>query len=107
VDRQGDLFPDRPKLVEEFERFDAEHPDVWAHFERVALDLIRRGRKHYSSDAICHVVRWHIETSSQGVCDFKVNDHFTAFYSRKFGQAHPEHAGFFERRRSVADEVAT
>lgn len=71
--------------------------DVEALFERFALELIGRGFKHYSSDAILHRIRWHYHVE-QGDRDFKCNDHWTSHLARWFIARHPEHKEFFELR---------
>lgn len=96
------LFSDDP-IQERFERFDRENPHVWLHFERFTLLAIEAGRSHYSADAVCHRIRWHLNIETQSADGFKINDHFTSRYARKFEQAHPEHAGFFRNRELRAE----
>lgn len=86
-----------------FERFMLEHPDVYEAFIEIALDLRRKGTRHYSADSIAHVVRWHRETSGKGADGFKINDHFTSRFARKAMAEFPELAGFFELRRTKAE----
>jgi hypothetical protein len=76
-------------------------PDVAADFERLALHVIGRGFRRYSSDAILHQLRWehHIE---RGAREFKLNDHWTAPLARWFMARHPEHGKFFETRERRA-----
>lgn len=73
--------------------------DVLGLFEELTFSAIRAGRKRYSSDAILHRIRWHYQIE-RGDDQFKCNDHWTAKLSRWFMEKHPEHAGFFETRRS-------
>ena len=73
----------------EFDRRHAEHTDppaadiddvptdVRFHFERLALEVAARGFTHYSSDAILHRIRWHMQID-RGYREFKCNDHWTA-----------------------------
>lgn len=69
-------------------------------FCRIALLLLERGRKHYSSDAISHVIRFHrdIGPDKDG---FKMNDHYTAYMARELMGIgfHPNFDSFFETRR--------
>lgn len=81
-----------------FAEYDAAHPEVWELFIRCCERLIGLGFKHYSADAIMHQIRWHHHVE-RGVADFKINDHFSSRYARKFLAAYPQHAGFFETRR--------
>jgi len=102
-----DLFDWRPEpdddatIQASFERFHAAHPDVYAHFERFALDLIQAGRQHYGAKSIMERIRWHYVTSSSGE-EFKLNNVYTSRYVRLFIQRHPEHEGFFETRQLKA-----
>lgn len=90
-------------LCAEFIEFDRSHPDVYRLFCDLTLQLIRSGRESYGAHSVLHRIRWHYATSSQGEA-FKINNNFSAFYSRKFAKDYPDHAAFFDRRTSVADE---
>lgn len=93
-------------MLAAFERFDAAHPDVWRHFERLALELWSKGRRHYSARTILHVIRHHIDTTAHHTdAEFKLNDHWSPFYSRRFLSLHPECGEFFERRLASADAL--
>lgn len=80
------------QLTEEFYDFHAANPDVFAKFSEYAYELISRGCKKFSSDAILHRVRWHL----------KLNDHFTAHYARMWLAKNPKHPKFFELRKVTA-----
>lgn len=99
---QSNLFDDLPErrltIEERFERWLEECPDVFPLFIALALDLKRAGHQKYSSDGICHVIRWH-KAVSRGSEPFKINDHFSALLSRKAMDEVPELAGFFELRQ--------
>lgn len=97
-----DESPFRSALWKEFEKFDAAHPDIWQQFESIALDLIHRGKTHYSADSILHVIRFHRDTSTSGA-DVKINNNFSACYARKWAKRHPDYEKFFERRKSKVD----
>ena len=90
------LFKDR--IAEAFAKFDHDNPHVWHHYERFTLLAISSGRVRYSSDAIVHRIRWHLDIETRSADEFKINDHFTALYARKFHAEHPEHDGFFSTR---------
>lgn len=92
-----DLLPSDHR--ERCEAFLREHPDVWEMFVKIALDLKRAGHRRYSSDGICHVIRWHRSTSGKDVTGFKMNDHFTAYLSRRAMEEVRELEGFFETRK--------
>lgn len=92
--------------IRAFRVFHAENPHVFRLFERFALEAAAR-RKRFSSDAVLHRLRWFTQIETDDPAGFKINDHWSAFYARLFLEQHPELAGFFELRRSVADRVAS
>jgi hypothetical protein len=75
--------------------------EVCALFERLALDLIKRGFTRYSADAILHQIRWTTHMM-RGDLTFKANDHWTAPLARWFLAKHPKHGKFFELRERAA-----
>lgn len=80
-------------------KFHKDHPEVWKQFARLTFDRIALGHKNYSADAIFHRIRWEmtLPTYEKGK-EFKLNDHYTAFYARAFMKKYPEHDGFFKLR---------
>ena len=98
---QPTLFTQRSKLEAEFDRFDSDHVDVWLLFRRFALDAIAAGRSRFSADAILHRIRWFttVEAGAPGASVWKINDHYSAFYARKFVRLMPEHQSLFELRQ--------
>lgn len=71
--------------------------DLATLFEQIALDLIRRGIKCHSSDAILHRIRWfhHVE---RGDSNWKCNNNYTSILARWFIKKHPAYSTFFETR---------
>lgn len=91
------------QLLSNFLDFHKENPKVWKLFERFTFKAIESGQEHYSSDAVCHHIRWYcdIETKGEGeTC--KINDNYTCYYARMFHVAHPEHDGFFITRELIS-----
>ena len=78
------------------------NPHVYELFKRFTLDVIRRGRKQYSSKAIVERIRWHTEVETVGE-EFKMNNNYAPYYARLFMKEYPEHANFF-RTRSLHSE---
>jgi len=85
------------KQKTDFEIFDEENPHVWKQFERMALDLINAGVKHFGAKAIWENLRFHFITTTSDP-EYKLNNNYTADYARKFIKKHPEHKNFFETR---------
>jgi hypothetical protein len=88
---------------EDFQKYDAENPQVWEMFVKFTFEAIRAGRKRFSSELIINVIRW--ETQLRGNDEFKVNNDLKPFFARKFHQEYPEHQGFFSTRISKADDL--
>jgi len=85
--------------------FHQAHPEVWSMFVRFTRDRISRGFQTYSSDAIFHRIRWETaKPSYEKGTEFKLNDHYTAFYARRFMRLYPEYEGFFRTRKQTSKE---
>jgi hypothetical protein len=91
------LFAD--PLAAEFAEFDAANPRVWDLFQVFTRQAIAAGRTRYSSDSILHRIRWHVDIETTGCGGFKINDHSSCFYARKWNEANPGQAIFALRAR--------
>jgi hypothetical protein len=89
---------------ERFERFHAENPHVYQLFKRFAFEAVRAHRGRFSARTILHRIRWYTRVETDDPEGFKINDHWSPYYSRLFVTDHPEHEDFFETRRAIADE---
>lgn len=89
-----------------FNVHDLANPGVWLAFDHFALERYARGFRRYSARDIYARVRWetHLPSPGQGE-DFKVTNHWSPFYARKFLHKHPDLAaiGYFELHASEAD----
>lgn len=86
-------------LQARFERFDAQHPEVYQEFKKIAFDLLLRGRKHYGSKSIFEVIRYHRAISGQDSDEpFKVNNNYTSRMARKLIAEDQRFSDFFELR---------
>ncbi len=77
--------------------FHERHPGVWDLFVRFALEKIGRGYRKYGAKAIMERVRWETDQGGDEPA-LKINDHYTAFYARRFARAYPTHAECFRTR---------
>lgn len=84
------------KTIAAFLLWHRANPDVWNEFEKITLELLSKGRKHYGAKAIMEVIRFNRVISSGP--DFKINNNFTAYYVRIFEAKYKIHKGFFETR---------
>jgi hypothetical protein len=89
--------------------FHKRHPEVWDFFVQFSFEMIRRGYKNYSVNAIFERIRWEKDSvGGDGQTSFKLNNNYRAFYSRRFMKAFPEHDGFFRvREQTSAGQRAT
>lgn len=97
---QFDLFSDL-ELTEniEFQEYHQKHPEVYKKFKELALDAIRRGHKHFSGRGILQVARFYHpgEIKEDG---YKINNNYSPYYVRLFKIDFPQHANFFETRKT-------
>ena len=85
--------------------FHSEHPEVWDLFVRFTQELINRGFRHYSVNAMFERIRWECDAvGGDGKSTFKLNNNYRAFYARHFHNVYPQHDGFFRTRRQTSQE---
>jgi hypothetical protein len=87
-----------------FLAFHEANPVVYAKLREFALQMKRSGRRHLGIAALFERLRWWSSYETVGD-EYKLNNNFRAFYARMLMEREPELAGFFEIRRSVADDA--
>lgn len=95
---QSDLFADVKGIRKRFEDFHLQHPNVYLLFEKFAVALIAKGHKKLGAKMIIERIRWEYATNSKDDQGFKINNDFTAHYSRMFIRNHPQYKEYFEFR---------
>lgn len=93
--RQLSLFD--PTMEEIFQDYHAANPHIFRMFERVTFDAIRIGFAHYGAKSVMERLRWH--SRETGNDEFKINNNYASYYGRLFEKKHPEHKGFFRKRK--------
>jgi hypothetical protein len=88
------------KLFEAFRVFHRANGHVWYLFERFAMEVVARGFRHYSADAVMHRVRWETTMSTRSVDGLKINNNHVAWYARVFRETWPEYGDLFQMRSS-------
>ena len=84
--------------------FTEANPDVWRLFCGFTFDLINRGFRNYSANAIFERIRWETDQAdTDGKSTFKLNNNYRAYYARKFMEYWPEHEGFFRTRKQKSE----
>ena len=89
-----------------FERFDEANPHVYELFERYTWQVIRSGKKNFSSGQVLGRMRWYVAFETDEP-EFKINQNYAAYLGRKFMDLHPEHKGFFRLRALGEDRDRT
>lgn len=85
--------------------FHSKHPQVWSLFVHFTQEIINRGFKNYSVNAIFERIRWECDSvGGDGKSIFKLNNNYRAFYARRFHKMYPQHEGFFRTRKQTSEE---
>lgn len=84
-------------IEDRFWAFHEANPRVYELFDRFTRQVIQRGHTRFSADAILHRIRWETSVVTRGD-QFKINDHYSAYYSRLWMNDNPEHDGIFATR---------
>lgn len=86
-------------IQDQFERFHASHPEIYAEFRQIAWSLLVHGRAHYGSKAILEVLRYHRILSGKSETEpFKINNTYSSRYARKLMEEDKRFCHFFELR---------
>lgn len=93
------------EMRQQVSEFHDRHPEVWDMFVQFTFEMIQRGYKNYSVNAIFERIRWEKDSvGGDGITSFKLNNNYRAFYSRRFMRAYPQHEGFFRTREQKSEE---
>lgn len=96
------------EVREQAQAFHTAHPEVWTLFEKYTKQIISAGFKNYSGKSVFERIRWHMDTGGDGLNQFKINNNYCPFYTRRFMKMFPEHDGFFRtRKQTTEDKPAT
>jgi|SRR5579871_1937002 len=96
---QADLFGGMGRgNYKRFLDFHIKYPQVYILFEKFAKMLIEKGHKKLGSKMIIERIRWEIATGSKDQDGFKINNNYTAHYSRLFIKNNPQYKEYFEFR---------
>lgn len=90
------IFRDaNPRLVSRFIDYHHKNPDLYALFEKFALEAKQSGRPRFSIWMLANRIRWYsmIETTGK---EFKVSNDYLACYARLLIWNNPLFEGFFQ-----------
>lgn len=91
-------FPNVKSITENFERFHGEKPEVYKWFTHYAEVYLNKGFKRVSPDFLLHIVRHHIAMEKSENELYKINNNYSALYSRKLMADNERFNNFFETR---------
>jgi hypothetical protein len=96
----SDLIKKTPPTIQQrFELYHRRHPEVWELFVQFAEAAKRAGRRHYSSRAILHRIRWEREVDQRADESFKISNLWSSRYARLLISTDPDRwDGFFDLR---------
>ena len=83
------------ELKQQFQEYHLKNPLIYEAFESMAKQMAAR-RTRFGAKALMEIIRWN--TMLNGGDEFKVNNNYTAYYSRMFEQNNPNYAGLFAKR---------
>ena len=96
---QLSLLPDRPDLEAAYRVWVGEHPEVFALFERFALERLRQGRR-FGIGALAERVRWEVATTWDADVDgYKINNNHMSFLARDLIKKYPAMNALLETRK--------
>ena len=84
-----------PYIVDNFCKFHAENPKVYALYVEYANELYSRNRTNYGSHAIIERIRWHTSVETKGDEDFKISNNHQVCYCRLLMIRDSKFVGFF------------
>ncbi len=96
--RQPTLMDAPDKATLAFIRYHHDNPHIFACYRDLALRLLRHGVTHYGSKALWEAMRFETTIRAKGE-PLKLNNNYTAFYSRLLMEQDQRFMGFFEIRR--------
>ncbi len=91
------------ELERRFQIFHEANPKVWKYFVQFAFEAINAGRTYLGGRLIAERIRWECSVVTVSEDEFKLNDHHTPYYVRKFRKEYPQYANFFRVREVVGD----
>ena len=82
-----------------FEEFHGRHPQVYDKLVALAREAKRRGHRQWAARSAWELIRWEFAVPRDDGEQFKLNDHYIAYYARRIMADEPDLAGFFETRK--------
>lgn len=92
----------RRTIQEAFEKYHADNPRIYELFKRFALQIVEkrknRPNKKTSANLLINRIRWEIYVETITDDGFRINDHYSSRYARKFVEEYPQYRDLFNFR---------
>jgi hypothetical protein len=99
------LFDELAERERAWREFHRETPQVFAMFERFALQALGNGSRKIGARMVWERMRWETRVATDLPGEpWKLNDHHVPFAARLFMERHPAFAGCFETRDRAQKE---
>ena len=93
----------RDEIDQQAANFSTANPLVAKLFEDFTFDVISRGFKNYSVNAIFERIRWETDQADRdGRSTFKLNNNYRSWFAREFMEQYPDYDGFFRTRNRIS-----
>ena len=92
------LPPPATDLESAFQSFHRRNPHVYEQLRDLALLLQSKGHKRIGIKMLFEQLRWLHALQTTDMTGFKLNNNYTAYYSRMLMEREPRLVGFFETR---------
>ena len=89
------------KSLKQFKEYHKDNPKVYQLFCYFTKQVINSGFSKYSAEAIFNQIRWYTNIETKGDEEYKLNNDFKPYYSRKYMSEH--NSDIFRTRKSKAD----
>lgn len=97
---QQNLF--ESELEAKFNKYHRDNPHVYRLLLRFTLEALRAGKNNWGMKGVYERARWYADIETKGD-SFKLNNNYTAFYSRLLMSENPETlTGFFTIREQTS-----
>ena len=89
-------------ITEGFEAFHKANPQVYRMLRDMALSEVRNGYRRGSMKMLYETLRFHSRADITSRDEYRLNNNYTALYSRMLMESDPRLEGFFELRKRRA-----
>tara|TARA_Y100001938_G_C7796179_1_gene284916 strand:+ start:100 stop:429 length:330 start_codon:yes stop_codon:yes gene_type:complete len=101
IDMQHSFFENlevpRNEKEARFLEFHKNNPKVYDLFDHFTRQAIESGYDRIGARLILERIRWEANITTKDK-DFKLNDHYIAYYARRWMKQNPKHKGLFKTK---------